>query len=395
MTGKEFVRELSSLLKDDPALFCNQSLEWHSWLARALQPLCSDRQLFLQIAALKLIPLREKRWASVQEGNIFFPGDWHGLTIPDGVDLLVVEDIAAADHFRKTLYKVLGAQEFSVSSLCELIISIHKSKPRSTTNSGLLSQALFLFNAGWTIDKYQKFWCIQESGIDVSLASQLYLESEDPLSASKLLGTEKSQFHFLHHSYVDAAPGDQKRWHQWLVDSLRVAIYPRLVESVGNNKDQFRLSGDFEWLLMHRPSAEFLMLLRDQWQIYSRYIENDVSQSKFHESNESRRQIRERLSFTGVKCRDGIVRQAEKTYLPTNELVAAAKGCIDFVDVPNPEDKHWELVLHNIQVGLKDDLDFYLQALQTLKVRAVTKDGVANFLEQIQARSNSKFLKIK
>ena len=396
MTGREFVRELFDLMKEDPAFLCNQGLKWHSYLARALSPLCSDRQLSLQIAALKLIPLRDKRWASVEEGTIFFPGDRHGLTIPDGVDLLVVEHNAAADPFRKHLYRILGAEDFSVTLLCKLIVSIHndpKFNPRSTTNSALLSQALFLFNAGWIIGKTQRFWCVQECGTGRSSASTLYLESDEPLSASKLLGTAKSRFHFLHSSYVDAAPDDEERWHKWLVDSLRVAIYPRLVVTSG--KDSFRLSGDFEWLLMHRPSAEFLVLLRDQWHIYAPYVENDDTKRGNYEANVSRKLIRERLSFMGVKCRDGIIRQAGKTHLPTNELIAAAKGCIAFLDVPNPQDKRWELVFHTIQVGLKDDLDFYLQALQTLKVRSATKDGVVNFLEQIQARSNSDFPKVK
>jgi hypothetical protein len=396
MTGKEFIRELSKLMKEDPAFFCNQSLEWHSCLARALSPLCLDRQLSLKIAALQLIPLRDKRWASVEDGTIFFPGDRHGLTIPDGVDLLVVEHDAAADAFRKHLYRILGVKEFSVSLLCKLIVSTHndpKFNPRSATNSALLSQALFLFNAGCLIDKSQRFWCVQEDGTGRSFASRLYLESDGPLSASKLFGPAKSRFHFLHSSYVDAAPDDQERWHNWLVDSLRVAIHPRLVLSSG--KDSFRLSEDFEWLLMHRPSAEFLVLLRDQWHVYAPYVDNDETKRKDDMANLSRKLIRERLSFMGVKCRDGIIRQAVKTHLPSNELVVAAKGCVAFVDVPNPQDKRWELVFHTIGVGLKDDLDFYLEALQTLKGRGATKDGVANFLEQIQARSNSEFPKVK
>jgi hypothetical protein len=382
MTGREFVRELFNLMKEDPALFCNQSLEWHSYLARALTPLWFNKHLYLQIAALKLIPLRDSRWASVDEGTIYFPSDRHGLIIPDGVDLLVVEHNAAAEPCRRHFYSILGAKDFTVTLLCNSILSIHNDpnfNPRSVTNSALLSQALFLFRAGHTIDQTQTFWCVQECGTVRSPASRLYLESKEPLSASKLLGTAEGRFHFLHSSYVDAAPDDQERWHKWLVDSLRVHIYPRLVMT--SSTDNFRLSEDFEWLLMHRPSAEFLVLLRDQWHIYA--------------SNISRKPIRERLSFTGVKCRDGIIRQAGKTHLPTDELVAAAKGCIDFVDVPNPQDKRWILLFHTIQVGLKDDLDFYLQALQTLKLRSATKEVVASFLEHIQARANSDFPKVK
>jgi hypothetical protein len=40
MVGYDFFRELQKLMKDNPAFFCNQSLEWHSYLARALAPLC-------------------------------------------------------------------------------------------------------------------------------------------------------------------------------------------------------------------------------------------------------------------------------------------------------------------------------------------------------------------
>jgi len=396
MTGKEFIRELSNMIKEDPAFFCNQGLEWHSLLARALSPLCSDGQLFRQISALQLVPLRDKRWASVEDGTLFFPGDRHGLTIPDGVDLLVVDNDAAADPFRRHLYRILGAKDFSVTSLCKLIISTHNNpqfNPKSATNSALLSQALFLFNARCLLDKSQRFWCVQGDGTCRSFASRLYLGSDESLSASKLFGAAGDRFHFLHSSYEDAAPDDKERWQRWLVDSLRVAIYPRLV--LPSSRETFRFSEDFEWLLMHRPSAEFLVLLRDQWHIYKPYVENDDIQRKDHATNVSRKLIRERLSFMAVKCRDGIMRQAAKTYLPTYELVVAAKGCIPFVDVPNPQDKRWELVFHTIGVGLKDDLHFYLEALQTLKGRSATKVGVGNFLEQIQARSSSKFAEVK
>jgi hypothetical protein len=399
MTCEDFVRELSIVMKEDPAFVCNQSLEWHSYLARALSPLCSDIELSLQIEALKLIPLRDKRWASVAEGRIFFPGDrhGHGLTIPDGVDWLVVDHEAAADPFRKHLYGLLRVTEFSIVSLCNLIVSTHddpKFNPGSVTNSALLSQALFLFSAGWKIEKNQRFWCVQECGTGRSCSSRLYLESDEPLSAAKLLGTAtKGRFHFLHRSYVDAVPDGRERWREWLVNNIHVSIYPQLVLISG--KDRFRFSTDFEWLLMHRPSAEFLVLLRDKWYLYAPWIENDDSKKENHEANVSRKLIRERLSFMGVKCRDGIIRQANKTYLPTDELVAAAKGCVAFVDVPNPQDKRWELVFRPLQVGLKDDLDFYLQALQELKVRSVTRDTVANFLEQIQARCNSDPCKVK
>lgn len=396
MGGREFLRELQKLMKDDPAFFCNQSLEWHSNLARALAPLCLDKVLSLQIGTLNLIPLRDGQWVSIEGKSIFFPGDRHGLTIPDGINLYAIADEAAQDPFRRHLYRLLGAEDFSVSLLCDTIIAAHndsKFRPSSAMNGALLSQALFLFRAGCKLDKNERFWCVQECGAKRSPASKLYLESDEPLSASKLLGTDRSRFHFLHSSYLDAVPEEEERWRKWLVDMLRVAEFPRLAVSSG--KDSFRLSEDFEWLLMHRPSAEFLVLLRDQWYNYAPYLENDETKKDNHPPNVSRKLLRERLSFVGVKCRDGTMRQAKNTYLPTNELVAAARGCIDFLDVPNPQDKRWELVLHALQVGLKDDLDFYLKAIQTLKVRGPTKDSVESFFEQIQARSSNNLPKVK
>jgi len=276
-----------------------------------------------------------------------------------------------------------------------LIASTHsdpKFNPSLATNSALLSQALFLFNAGWQSDKTRKFWCVQECGIGRSSANRLYLGSDKPLSASKLLGAAKKRFHFLDNSYVDAFPDDQERWHKWLVDCLGVAIYPRLV--VASSKESFRLAPDFEYLILNRPSAEYLVLLRDQWHLYAPSVENDDTMRETTEPNVSRKRIRERISRISVKCRDGLIRQLEKTYLPTDELVVAAKGCIPLLDVPNPQDKRWELVFRTLGVGLKDDLDFYLQALETLKGRGATKDGVANFLEQIQARSDLEIPKV-
>jgi hypothetical protein len=392
VADKDFVQELSIFMKDDPASFCNRTSEWHSNLARALAPICSDSQLFPRIERLKLIPLRDKRWVSLKEDKIFFPGD-HGLTVPDGINMLVVDEDAAAEPFQRHLCLLLGVQDFSVVRLCQYIVSVHndpKFNPRTVSNSALLSQALFLFNAGYVLDKSEKFWCVQECGTRRCCASTLYLPSEEPLSTSILLGGEKNKYHFLHSTYVDAVPNNQDRWYNWLVGSLRIAIYPRLVLATG--KDGFRVSDDFDWLLLTKPSADILLLLRDQWQIYAPFVEDD---GKTKEGFRSRRNIRERLSLLSVKCRDGITRQARNTYIPNNQLVSAAKGCVAFVDVPNPEDRRWETVSYALGIGLKDDLEFYLQALQTLKLRNPTKDVVTNFLEQIQARSASEFSKIK
>lgn len=395
MNSKHFLSDLRELIRTRPECFHTQALEWHSNVAKALIPLALDKQYFPSLAILKLIPLRDGRWVSVEEGPDLFFGDRHGLTIPEGVDLMVVDPAAAADSSRESLFSLLGVANVNISLLCRMIVKTHNSPrfdPFSISEAALLSQAIFLYNARWKNEDQVKFWCVDETNGRLP-AHKLYLDCEKPNSAKKLFANHRSRFRFVHPSYLSVVSQNPERWHDWLHDGLNIATHPRL--GVPSSKDKFEIAPDFAWIMLNRPSTDFLLLLRDQWGLYEDFIENDDAQSEYKEPNLSRARIRKKLASISVKCRDGRFCLLGKTFLPTDDLVTEANGCVPFLDVPDPQDRRWRLALRPLEVGLKNDLQFYLQALENLKRKGPTLGLVSSFLEQIQARSSEDILQVK
>jgi hypothetical protein len=392
MTNEDFIGDMAKLLFTRSALFHSQSSEWHSTLARALIPLAIKKEFRSWLTSLPLIPLRDGRWVSMKgasnrEQHIFFEGDRQGLTIPDGFDALVVDPKASASHSRANLYQLLGVANFDVPGLCKAIVEEHNDaafKPSDVSIEALISQTLFLFNAGWRNEEGSNIWCVCERGDRVSSAG-LYLDSQDPYSATQFFSTHRDQFPFLHSSYMTAYPQNSKKWHIWLLEVLKVASHPRMAKRT--IKSRFIIHQDFEWVLLKKPSTQWLLLLREYWPVYQEFLEKDEGKKEREEPNLSRSRVRDILSRQIVSCRDGTSSRLDATFLPTDEMLAAAKGCVPFLDIPNPEDGRWRVALKPLGVSLTTDLLFYLRALENLKRKNPSHDLVCEFLEQIQARS--------
>jgi hypothetical protein len=395
MTGSRFVKDLTRLVRDMATIFRAQSHEWHSNLAKCVLPLAVHEEHYPKIAALKMIPLRDGTWVSTSPENIFFPGDQHGLTVPSGIDLMIVDSDAAADFTRKQLFIGLSVKEFTTLGICKMIIHTHndpKFSPQQIEKAALIEQAVFLYRARWRLEERYKFFCVTESNRRTA-TRQLYMQSDKPYSASGFFATNRSRVQFLNSSYVDAVSENQESWLDWLQDGLNIATYPRL--TIPSGEHGFVISPDFDWILSNRPSADYLSLLKNQWHLYENFVEEDEQVSAFREPNVSRSRIRRRLLLARVKCRDGNTRTLEKAYLPTSDLVTASKGCIPFLDVPDPQDRRWAIALRQLGVGLKNDLQFYLLALENIKSQNPTLDQVIDFLEQIQARSSESIAELK
>lgn len=389
MSNEDFLRDLASFMDGHFLEFQERPLEWHTRLAEVLIPLALNPTLLPSIKELKLVHLRDGRWVSVagHERSILFPGEPDGCEVPSGIDFLVVHQRAALNPLINQLYSSIGVHHFSVSRLFDFILEMHKDpnfNPRRISRGALISQAAFLYSAGWRVERNARIWFVSERNERV-LASRLYMDSEEEHSASSIFVNHRNRFPFLHPEYLSAIPGNRENWLRWLVEELNVAIYPRIHKYV--SETSFDLSNEFRFISVNRP-IDFLVLLKNRWDKYSSYIEKDENQAAGTEPNVSRTRIRENLAAVRVRCQDRQLYRLDQTFLPLEELVSVAQGCVPFLDVPDPQDRRWLVALRPLGVGIKNDLNLYLRALQSLQGTDVSQTTVSTFLEQIQARSS-------
>lgn len=389
MSNEDFLKDLASFMDGHFLEFREKPMEWLTRLAEVLIPLALNPNLLPAIKALKLVYLRDDRWISVSghENSILFPGEPDGCDIPSGIDILVVHQLAALNPLINQLYSSIGVHHFSVLRLFSLILQIHSDPnfdPWSISREALISQAVFLYSAGWRVNGNVQIWFVSEKN-DRVLASRLYMDSTEEYSASSFFVGHRSRFPFLHSEYLTAVSGDPEAWHRWLVEQLNVAIYPRIHRYI--SESSFDLSDEFRFISTNHPTG-FLVLLKNRWDKYSSYIEKDENLAADTEPNLSKTLIRQKLAAVILKCQDGQIYRLDQTFLPLEELTSVAQGCVPFLDVPDPQDVRWLAPLRSLGVGIKNDLNLYLRALQSLQGTNAPQAKVSVFLEQIQARSS-------
>lgn len=62
-------------------------------------------------------------------------------------------------------------------------------------------------------------------------------------------------------------------WAIWLEKKMEVATMPRLVKDMADGG--FDLSDDFAFIIKNFPSSDALLLFRDNWSEYSKYMDAD------------------------------------------------------------------------------------------------------------------------
>jgi hypothetical protein len=384
MSELVFLDDIKTLVQKDPKWFQAQESHWHANIARALQPFAINTRFAQQIASLKLIPLRDGRWCSKHEVTAFFDNDDHGLTIPDGIDLMIVDFEAASDPDREQLFRALGVKDLNSRTVMDIIIEKHQDpnfKPSLISKEALLQQAIFLYNLGWKKTQTQKIWCATERNGRLP-TDQLYLDSSRPHSATRYFANARDRFQFINEIYLKAVPKESQSWLTWLGAELKVAIYPRL--AILSSLGAWDFAPDFEYLLQHHSSKIVFMLLRDKWSVYSDLIGEEAS-----EIDVSRRHLKDKLSKSLVMCQDGITRELDETYLPTSEVAQLAKGCAPFLDVSEPEDPRWITVLTPLGVRSRPDLKLYLRKLVKSKDENPSLEQVKALFDLIQAWEHS------
>lgn len=391
LSSEAFVNHLQEFVLNNPSEFEAKPDIWHSRLAEVLLPSVVGSKVMLdKIANLKIIPLRSGQWACAKDGNLLFPSRTSSLVVPEGLDFLEIAPEAEQNNFRRQLCMAMGAREFEALHISEIIVRTHENtnfQPSTQTNTALISQITFLYQADWKNVEKRDVWFVTETG-NYRKGSEIYIDSEVKHSATKMFANIRETIPFLHESYIKTAQNvcsgedlafDQVHWSRWLARNLNVSQIPRI--STPPNKAPFKLSNNFQFLIETLDSSKLLILLRDNWDIYSRWaLPREDPRAKAVGWELSARRLNKKLATVAVTCRSGSKSPLNQTFLPIGTEQWENLVPIPFLDLPDPHNDEWSCLRH-FGVTMEQDAHFFIKCLGQLQKQKTTKAQVSRLYE--------------
>ncbi|CZR59369.1 uncharacterized protein PAC_09261 [Phialocephala subalpina] len=395
MTHNDFLTDLGLLLKEYFGDFTKKTSEWQSRLAGVLTNILLDHPIEC-LAGFPLVELRTGKWVSVSPDaeKAFFPGE-RDRKVPGGIEMQIVDPKAAQDPARRQLYSKLGVADIENTVVQERIVQLHESWKThpSISTYDLIAQIQFLFSTLWVNNENSPIWIVTEQG-QAAKGSEVYIDSDGPLSASKVFAENRAGFNFIHPKYLAAHKENQDSWIQWIIRNVGVSEIPRLVL----NNAPSTLSKDFRFIIKSSLSERWLHILCVHWAEYevwlkAKEVEAETTEpsggnvpAKAIETPTDQDRLVSELRDTMVTCRDKKQYRLHETYLPLDEFIYASSGKGPLLRIKDAENTRWQN-LGLFGVGVKNDFKFYLHWLGTLAGSpAVKRSEVNNLLRQIQAR---------
>jgi hypothetical protein len=377
VTPEEFVDDLQIFITSSPQIFRSMPLIWHSRLCKILSQFSdSNTTVKDKVAELEIIPLRSGAWTSSSQNTLYFSDERNDdLQIPNGISMMEIDSEAASDASRRNLFMLLGARVWTKGKVCQAIISKHTStsfNPFLLSQEDLISHVMFLFYAECTRTKPKCLWLVTESGA-VKTSFDTYIDSSESNSASILFGQDRKSFSFIHGDYMTVPLDRQSELRDWMVANIGVAILPRLVLQTDSAPS---FSEDFQYLLNHSNYASVLILLRDNWDHYAKWI----IQKKTH--MELTRQVREAVGNLSVSCRGGGSAKLKDTLLPTPNMEATSFATLPFLEIPDPEHHQWRELSH-FGVAKTAGLGPFIKCLEILKDSDPSLDKASELYKHI------------
>ncbi|KAI0536538.1 hypothetical protein GGR58DRAFT_514502 [Xylaria digitata] len=350
LSAEDFLDNLSSFVTGWPDKFQSMPANWHSSLARALDPLVIDHEE--RIKALPFIQLRDGALTSPDSGLLLFPATSHNMAVPQDICASVVHIDAASDHSRRILLQKLGAQIPDKESVCRIILETHRSEDfdlKVAQNSNLIRHAEFLHRAGWSSESPDDtIWLVAEDG-SRHHGYSLYLSSDDPYSTKQILsrctdvGSLNEYFLFLHSEYSSSFPDYKGK--RWLQKTLGLSEVPRLV-SRSQQSTTYTIDPGLKLLPRHLNTVDILQMLRINWAQYQQWIavesprdadikaQPNPTSSNINEISDTplgadpinlasislRKEIRRFFSEMSVSCWDGYAKLS-RTSLPRKRVL--------------------------------------------------------------------------
>ena len=228
LTKEGFLDDLERLLAHGSgAAAAEKPEQWHARIAEVLVGLWGDKKHREKIASLPLIPVSSGAWVAASTGNVYFPGIEDYSALGD-LGISVIDKDAAENEARRYLFRILGINALSNSTLQSLIVAKHSTMECSWLPSHdiLLPHALFLFRTGWSSKSDSRgwrprFWVATTTDKPLE-ASEVYLKGEWEYFSHPCFKEFREQFSFIHADYYGSAirSEDKSRWSNWLRNEL-------------------------------------------------------------------------------------------------------------------------------------------------------------------------------
>ena len=344
-----------------------------------------------RLRKLALIPLHDGRWVSSTSGTkIYFPKT-DDIPIPvdlglDLVCLMAAENVAWAnllsslgvmscpqDSVIRSIYQRYNAANLDNFKLSNAVAHIRYLYWFLQTGHSSLASQVRLANQHGSLLKKGQYLYFPNEGNDYS-PSKLF-KQDDQLPGHPV--------NYLHEDYLKAIDPEiihhGRPWMRWLEEIAGVRRIPEL-----RAKGRDELSREFQYIVRHR-SDRLLGVLKREWDSYRPQINNFVEGD---------------LQRSTVLLENGRRIPLRHTFLPLPKLkqIAAELRIADaypFIAIPEllRDEKRLEwMFVKDLQVGIEENLDFYLSALKTLKTINPTlsttsaSDQLIRIYENIQSR---------
>lgn len=319
------------------------------------------------VRGLSVIPLRNGKWISAKSKQSFFPDLGEGAFVPKGIEVEVIEDDAARDHARRSLYRELGVSALDEATVFGLILQQHGRQTPSTCSwdiGDVIDHAWFLFRAKSYPREFDltKLMVVTRDG-KLRSGKDVYMDMPGAtFPLSKFLDKAASNVQYLDDMYykmpdsqtIDDPNGTgtlKKKWLNWLHDPIGVRTVPRLIASGG-------ISPEFEMIVKLSERNEWLQLLKDEWGSYA----SDLQAS----GNDK---LKTFLRSSTVLCTDGQRRPLLDAYLPTRHVMAEplAKGIVPMMDARDPEHEDWRKLGRALHMRTTCDGHFFISILNQMR----------------------------
>ena len=344
-----------------------------------------------RLRKLAVIPLHDGRWVSMASGvRIYFPKT-DDIPIPVDLGLNLVCPTAAENVAFADLLSNLGVMSCPQDSV---ISSIHQRyNAASLDNFKLVNAVAHIRYLYWFLPE-------DHSGLasQVRLANQhgsllkkdqyLYFPDKIDDYSPPNLFMQDGQFpghpvHYLHEDYLKAVDPKiihhDRPWMRWLEEVVGVRRIPELVA-----KGHDGLSKEFQYVVRYR-SDRLLGTLKRGWDSYRSQI-NDIVEGD--------------LRGSAVLLENGRRIPLPRTFLPLPKLkqiaaelrITDAYPFIAMSEVLRDDERLAWTFVKDLQVGIEDNLDFYLSALETLKTvnPALNTTGAGDQLTRIYKNVQSR-----
>ena len=365
--------------------------DWRTRICKVLSTPIAKIDQQKDLRTLDLIPLHDGRWISNASGTkIYFPKT-DGVPIPVDLGFDLVCPMAAENVAWTALHLALGVTSCPQESV---ISSIYRRHNAASLENFRLSNAVAHVR--------YLYWFLPEDhsslASPVRLANQhgsllkkyqyvYFPKDEDEYSPCKLFKQNDQlpglPVRYLHEDYLKAVDPEIIRngrtWMSWLERIVGVRRIPELLA-----RTHVGLSKEFQYIVDHR-SDKLLGTLKRGWDSYSPEI------SVF---------VEEDLLKSIVLLENGLEMALECTFLPLPKLkqiatelcIADAFPFIAISELLRDEERLNWMFVQDLGVGIEENLNFYLSALETHKTTkpmlsvVSTRDQLTRIYKNIQSR---------